>query len=319
MPKAVSPEAETACRMCFKTGPLEAGHVVPSFVYRWLKDTSATGYLRRGEIPNLRVQDGWTRYWFCRACENQIGRFEKAFSEQLFQSIVTEERVPYRHGPWLSRFIASVAWRTVMLYSEQGDSFELFTDEQKALLPLALEHWRTFVSGKAKTPGVHELHLIPMGILGEYRGDRRLPPNINRYTLRSIEIHVASGNTQAFAFVKMGPVVTLGFIQPPPPGQWKGTRLALRDGYVGGNMVVPLNFLDYFIDRARKMYALDRSRSARQLDKIGRSIQADAVRAAASETFRAVDADVLRFGIERCSRLTLTPDGSSRWEPHATL
>ena len=45
------------CRMCYKTGPLEAGHVVPSFVYRWIKATSATGYLRSGENPNLRIQE----------------------------------------------------------------------------------------------------------------------------------------------------------------------------------------------------------------------------------------------------------------------
>jgi hypothetical protein len=61
--------------MCSVTGPLEAGHVVPSFVYRWLKETSATGYIRTGENPNIRVQDGWKRWWFCRACEDQMSRF----------------------------------------------------------------------------------------------------------------------------------------------------------------------------------------------------------------------------------------------------
>jgi hypothetical protein len=74
--------------MCYKTGPLEAGHVVPSFVYRWIKATSATGYLRSGENPNLRIQDGWKRRWFCRTCENRIGRFERAFAQELFPLIM---------------------------------------------------------------------------------------------------------------------------------------------------------------------------------------------------------------------------------------
>jgi len=217
----------------------------------------------------------------------------------LFPLVATEKTAPYRHGPWLSRFIASIAWRTVMLYSERSDPFDFFTPEQKALLPLALEHWRAFVSGEAETPGVHELHFIPMGILADYQGDRKLPANINRYSLRAIEIHVAGGATQAFAFVKMGPAVALGFIQPPAPGTWVGTRVALDEGQVGGGMALPVQFLDYVIERAEKMHASQRGRSARQKERIRQAFMANLDRAAASETFRAVHADVERFGLER--------------------
>jgi len=298
MPKK-KPEKSGTCRMCLEDGPLENSHVVPSFVWRWLKNTSALGYLRTGENPNLRVQDGWKRQWFCRACEDQIGRFEKAFSEKFFPLVVTERPVPYAHGPWLSRFIASVALRTVMLCSERGEAFDLFTPEQKALLPSALEWWRAFVHGEAKTPGVHELHFMPMGAFSDYQGDRTLPTNINRYTLRAVEVHVAGSATQAFAFVKMGPAVALGFIQPPPLGQWKGTRVALREGQVGGRMTVPVQFLDFYIARARKARALLRGRSIRQKEKVQKAFQANLDRLAASETFRAVDADVGMFGIDR--------------------
>ena len=285
--------------MCSKVGPLEAGHIIPAFVYRWLKKTSATGHLRGGENPNVRIQDGWKRRWFCRSCEDQIGRFERAFSEELFPLVVEQRPGPYRHGPWLSRFLASLAWRTLMLHSEEGEAFDFFTPEQKAMVQLAMEQWRAFVHGEASTPGVHELHFIPMGILGDCTLDGPLPPNINRYTMRSIEIHVASNTAQAFAFVKMGPAVAFGFIQPPPPDTWVGTRVALGEGTVGGRMAMPVQVLEYFIDRAEKARRLDARRSARQLGKIGNALAANMERATASETFRAVEADVLRFGIER--------------------
>lgn len=287
------------CRMCSKTGALEKGHVVPSFVFRWLKATAALPYIRTGQNPNVRLQDGWRRRWFCRACEDQIGRFEKAFAKELFPLIVKEQQAPYPHGEWLSRFVASIAWRTVMLYSEYTDAFDLFTPEQKASLPLALEQWRAFVHGETDTPGIHELHFIPMGVFADFHGDRKLPANINRYTLRAIEVHVACNATTAFAFVKMGPAISLGFIQPPPAGMWKGTIVALKEGRVGGKMILPVQFLDYFIDRAERTHASQRGRSARQKEKIRRAFLANLDRAAASETIRAVEADVLRFGMER--------------------
>src|SRR6266850_7658716 len=136
------------CRMCATQGPLDLGHIIPAFVYRWLKDTSATGFLRDGLTPNVRMQDGWRRYWFCRRCENTMSRFERAFADSLFPLIVRDAPVPYPHGPWLSRFLASVALRVLMLHAEAGDVFDLFTAEQRALVPQALERWRAFVRGE---------------------------------------------------------------------------------------------------------------------------------------------------------------------------
>jgi hypothetical protein len=287
------------CRMCSMTAPLGAGHVVPALVYRWLKETAALPFLRAGENPNLRVQDGWKRHWFCRACEDQMGRFEKAFAEELFPLVVSEKPAPYRHGPWLSRFIASVAWRTLMLHGERGESFDFFSPEQKVLVPKALEHWRAFVHDEAGTPGIHEVHFSPMGMLADYQGDRTLPPNFNRYLMRTIEIDVAARPSEAFVYVKMGPAVALGFIQPPPSDTWAGTAVSLGDGQVGGEMAAPIQFLDYLIERAEKVRALMRARSVRQIERVRESLLANPDRAAASETFRAMQADVERFGVER--------------------
>ena len=48
----------TACRLCLRARPLRDSHIIPAFVYRWQKGTSATGYTRSLERPNVRVQDG---------------------------------------------------------------------------------------------------------------------------------------------------------------------------------------------------------------------------------------------------------------------
>jgi hypothetical protein len=112
-------------------------HVIPAFVYRWLKETSATGYLRTAIKPNVRVQDGPRRYWFCRRCEDTMGRHERAFSDSLFPSIVSGAPAPYPHGPWLSRFLASVVLRVAMLHAEHPGVFDLATSAQRAVVPQA--------------------------------------------------------------------------------------------------------------------------------------------------------------------------------------
>jgi hypothetical protein len=303
-----------SCRLCGKTRSLQVGHVVPAFVYRWLKATAALPYLRSGANPNIRLQDGWKRRWFCQTCEQQIGRFERAFADNLFPLIVAERPAPYQHGPWLSRFIASVVWRTQMLYSEREDAFDFCTPEQTALLPLAAERWRAFVRGEVDAPGIHELHLIPMATIADFQSGRELPPNFNRYTLRAIEINVGGGATETFAFVKMGPAVALGFFQPPPPGTWEGTVVAVDNGQVGGQMHVPIQFLDYLIDRAKRIHAAMRSKSPRQREKIAKALLENIDRAAASETIRATHADVLRFGMDR----VFPPEERGGGQEHAT-
>jgi hypothetical protein len=44
--------------LCGETNELRESHILPGFVYPWMKETSATGYLRFRQQPNVRVQDG---------------------------------------------------------------------------------------------------------------------------------------------------------------------------------------------------------------------------------------------------------------------
>ena len=49
------------CALCNDKADLRKSHIIPAFFGSYLKKTSATGYLRSGEAPNLRVQDLQTR------------------------------------------------------------------------------------------------------------------------------------------------------------------------------------------------------------------------------------------------------------------
>jgi hypothetical protein len=58
------------CRLCHQEFvPKEKSHIVSAFVYRWLKNSSGTGFLRFGPKINQRVQDGIKDYFLCESCE----------------------------------------------------------------------------------------------------------------------------------------------------------------------------------------------------------------------------------------------------------
>ena len=51
------------------------------------------------------------------------------------------------------------------------------------------------------------------------------------------------------------------------------------------------------MDRAARVLASERARSPRQQDKISEALEANIARSAASETIRAMEADVKMFGV----------------------
>jgi hypothetical protein len=72
------------CRLCFTKTELLESHIIPSFVYKWLKSTSGTGFLRFGMEPNRRAQDGHKRFWLCGVCEARLNYWETKFANTSF-------------------------------------------------------------------------------------------------------------------------------------------------------------------------------------------------------------------------------------------
>ena len=76
------------CELCGKQADLLQSHVIPAFVFKWLKQA---GHIRYAETPNRRSQDGPKRDWLCRECEDLFNSFETPFAGQIFH--------PYNNDP----------------------------------------------------------------------------------------------------------------------------------------------------------------------------------------------------------------------------
>lgn len=76
------------CRLCdTEKILLKESHIIPKFIYDWIKDTSPTPYLRYSDNMNKREQDGIKVYLLCNSCEQLLSSWEDKFSREIFRKI----------------------------------------------------------------------------------------------------------------------------------------------------------------------------------------------------------------------------------------
>ena len=286
---------EGICHLCAAKTELMESHVIPSFVYKWLKDSSGTGFLRFGLEPNKRVQDGYKLYWLCGDCESRLNVWETRFSKSVFHPIVrgTAQRIVY--GDWLLKFCVSVSWR-VLNYFINAKELDHFPKALQDKAVLAHDVWKEVLLGKRDHPGMCEQHFLPLDAIESFTIDDA-PVNINRYILRTVDMDAVCGETNAFIYSKLERFVIIGFIEMPYPRHWQGTKVQLRRGVLEPRTyMLPKAFGDYFVSKARRYGVVQSSISANQQNKIEESYRKNIEKAAQSETVRAMTQDVKLFG-----------------------
>ena len=279
---------QDACRLCRAHEALRNSHVLPAFAFRWLRETSATGYFRYGATPNLRVQDGPKCRLLCDTCEGVFSRWEREFAEKLFHPINNSNCEGTEYGEWLARFAASLCWRTLTWDMGRGQLGHL-TPEERTAAHAAAEMWRAFLVGERGNPGEHELHILPMDLVTPAEGET-LPARLNFYLARAIQTDVVAGANFQFVYVKLPRTIFIGVIAGGGRYRWKGTRIRMHRGRLGNAYQIPSIVAQYVMAQARRIDAGPRL-SPRQMKVVAASLRADPDRALRSDTFHALSWD----------------------------
>lgn len=284
------------CRLCQSESELQLSHVVPAFVFRWLRESSGTGHMRNAASPNLRVQDGPQEHWLCRGCEIRIGRSETSFATELFHPYLAQSGSRFRYGPWLLHFCVSVSWRNLLIQLDHLGKRDLNADERSSIERAELK-WRQFLLGEAANPAEFRQFLLPLDRIESSRGD--LPPNINRYLMRAIDIDLCQGAKTLFTYSKLGRFVIIGFINEPNPGHWIGGRVNANTGTVEPkHYELPAPFGTYLTGKAAHVREAMREVSPKQTAKIEQAFRANSDRIVGTDFFEAMQADIEMFGPE---------------------
>ena len=285
------------CPLCRRSSDLQSSHIIPSFVFQWLRDSSATGHIRFSGAPNVRVQDGWKPKMLCSSCEQRFAAWEKSFAEKCFAPILNGTANHIRYRSWMLKFATSVSWRVLQAFIAI-DGLADFPAHLVSTANAALNVWGEFLLEQRPHPTHHEQHLFLVDTI-ESTTVADTPANINRYLLRAVEVYVAYTPSSAITYAKMGRFVLFGFIKMPHPRRWKGTKLNANEGTFGVmDIELPSSIGTFIIDRARLAAEKFAEISDRQHERIGETYRRDLDRAAESESLRALHHDVLLFGQE---------------------
>lgn len=240
------------------------------------------------------MQDGEKRYWLCTACEQLFGKSEKLFADRVFYPYLENEAGTYRYGTWLLHFCTSVSWRILTASLDDKHLHQWEPGALEAAL-VAEQHWRDFLLGKTPHPGPYQQHLLPFTQI-ESAG-HGLPPNINRYLMRAIQMDLCQGTRSTFTFAKLGRFAICGFVRGPEPGQWRGTKVNANQGQISPETyVVPSGLWNYLTEKSRAVRAALESVSDVQQRKIGEELQRKRGAFVGSDAFAAMQADIDSFG-----------------------
>ena len=289
------------CRLCQEVAELQLSHVLPAFVFRWLRESAGGGHLRASDAPNRRVQDGLKHHWLCSTCEGVLSVSEGHFANRLFLPYINNTAARVSYSTWLMHFCTSVSWRVLRAALERNE-FEAWPAEAVARLHVADAAWRDVLLGKRPHAGLQQQHMLPLDQIESTTG-MGLVPNINRYLMRAVQMDLCVAGDTIFTFVKLGRFIILGFVNEPKMDRWKGTKVLATDGFIEPRKyAVPGMLAHYLNEKADKMAGALRSMSDAQHTKVDKAFRDNVDQYIDSDAYDAMVADIEMFGDAAFSR-----------------
>ena len=112
-------------------------------------------------VGKKRAQDIAKEHWLCGDCEQLFSRWEREFANKVFYPFVNEGKSVASYGNWMSKFCASLSWRTLTYIRSKNPNDEN-DGERKVLLDAAQEHLRKYLISEADNLNQYEQHLFPL-------------------------------------------------------------------------------------------------------------------------------------------------------------
>lgn len=151
----------SVCKYCGEGEAIKNSHIIPSFVYKWVKDTSPTGFIRATDEPNKRKQDGLKSALLCKKCEKDFSEVENSFKKGLFTKLANY-KVPCPSELPITdpiiKCIYIIAWR-VLADTYHFPKSHQYTDEEFARFPEFLDSIKESI--ELSDFNKFQTHLIP--------------------------------------------------------------------------------------------------------------------------------------------------------------
>lgn len=202
------------CKLCQASNDLRASHILPRFVGKYLKETSATGFLTAidGNDRPSRSQDLYKRKLLCDKCESIMNEAETFFANTLFYPFKQNKLKNISIDDRFGKFAVSVSLR--VLWVMQLVEHPL-TERWEDKLGELEDEWRNYL---LRTPNFimgensHHILLCNEDLLAVGLKNH---PNLVYNIMRSSAYYIFEKFEKAYIFANLAGVQIISMVSPP--------------------------------------------------------------------------------------------------------
>ena len=267
------------CVLCGHEKPLQESHIIPKFVGKWLKETSATGFLVKATDASKRVQDLITEKLLCTDCEECFSKFETYFANQIFYPFHNKQK-SFEYDERLKKFAVSLCWRILKI----GLDEELKSEHPNFVSSIdkAESIWRDYLLGNITDIIPFENHLI---FFDYAEHNENLHEKFNSYTLRSVDGTLVFFNERLYAYVKLPWMAFVSSILPEKMERWEGTFIHNTGVISNPQQIRYPEFEGFLQNRVAKCFSISEGPSKEQIqDRLSKAAKKDPQKILKSET-----------------------------------
>ncbi|MDO9340623.1 MAG: hypothetical protein Q7T72_08885 [Bacteroidales bacterium] len=233
------------CKLCHSSTELQLSHIVPKFVYSWMKK-SGTGRFRQLKKLNKPIQDGIKKYLLCEECEKKIAQKEKWFKENLFESYLNAPKTQFTNNPALFYFAISVLWRVLIYFKDDGNQYYF-----KKELDLAEKEWRAFLLKGVPLKLFQNIHFI---FIPEEFDIRSNVKNLYSYFHRTVDLEIVESDQKSFVYAKFSRFILIGEIFGITESDFIGTNLNLIEALIPSTQEIKdSDVVDFMLSRVTRI------------------------------------------------------------------
>lgn len=223
------------CALCKTDGVLEESHIIPKFVFRYLKKT-AFGNMRSSENPNLIMQDSEKHYMLCGNCEDKFSLAEMEFSKSIFYPFQNHNKNNFQYDKWLYYFITSVNWRCLYYRladfirdeSLELDELEFYLKNEKIM--------RDFLLDNINSLNNIENHILFLEDIKEagaaYKGKK---PHVTFRRSQCCNTYFYPDINEYATYANLAGIIIISMFSKSKDALWENTEIFNGEGYISSS------------------------------------------------------------------------------------
>jgi hypothetical protein len=221
-------------------------HIIPKFVYDWMKKTG-TGRFRRLGTLNSPIQDGIKKYMLCKDCEEKFSKYEKWFSEKVFNPYINNSESVVKNENELKYFVVSVLWRILKLFKDDGNNYNFKIELNKAEI-----EWRKYLLNDIPISIHKNFHLILID------SDCWIEEKSDFYFTRAVDIEIAENENLSFVYAKFSRFILIGEIIGFIESSFQNSNITIENEFRLSNQKInePL-IIEFFRSRVSNIKGFD--------------------------------------------------------------